>query len=196
MANRFEAGKRRVQRASAAWHRENDAIGEALGKVPWKTLAEIMGTSTCQYILVYRFKLHALPLWIKECGAKACPNADCATLPNIDLAHVFWDCPMAQQTWTWVRSLFALLHDQHVDYGLEEIFSFQMKYPPSKCLQIRSDWMNDYPDSNNELTTDTISAISNKYWSYAVALALTTIWRSRVDQIFNSNQTTPTTKER
>ncbi|OWY97564.1 hypothetical protein PHMEG_00031878 [Phytophthora megakarya] len=94
MARRKSNGLEWVERATTSSSQDHWRIGAALQTASWKSLASIVGTSTYQYTLLYRLKLHALVLWVAMYEGPACPHADCRNDKNITLSRVFRICPM------------------------------------------------------------------------------------------------------
>lgn len=82
--------------------------------------------------------------------------------------------------------LFVQLDDEAILPELDEIFSLRLKYSPSKCLAFGLEWISSNPGRENTLTSDTITTVVNNYWSAAVEHTIASIWRLRVDKIYNS----------
>ncbi|GMF50902.1 unnamed protein product [Phytophthora fragariaefolia] len=60
----------------------------------------------------------------------------------------------------------------------------------------RSEWREQNPGTNEAMTSDEINAVVNKYWSFAVVETLSSIWRARVDFIYNTTSPRSGTNDR
>ncbi|GMF50394.1 unnamed protein product [Phytophthora fragariaefolia] len=79
------------------WENESGDAARGLETLEWKRIRRIVGMGPWGEEFLLRLKLHAYSVFDVRNNRPGCPHATCEHLTEVDLHHIFWDCPAADK---------------------------------------------------------------------------------------------------
>ncbi|KAE9280594.1 hypothetical protein PR003_g27921, partial [Phytophthora rubi] len=97
---RWAAARRGItqeQMRAEKWRKSSATAAEGLAKLEWKQIRRILGLGSRGEQVLYRLKAWAYSMYDVRNGRLGCPHEHCAHEVNVDVHHIFWECPAARK---------------------------------------------------------------------------------------------------
>ncbi|KAE8980382.1 hypothetical protein PR003_g25770 [Phytophthora rubi] len=170
----------------AKWKYLNEAAAVGLEALSWTRVRRIVGLNPWGEQLLLRVKLHASSTYNPVSAGLDCPHPGCANSCRVDLFHIFWECPAAQELRAVLLTRWRVAGLRLGNYETA-IFGLTLPGLPQRLTMATGRVMAELPDALVEEIDEHVDKMIGQCWSLGAALYLLAVWRWRVSHFDAQN---------